>query len=521
MILSEKHQLAQAHFRAFAEKEFTRPIIERLDDTGAFDRDIYNKMAEAGFMGVKIPAEYGGQGGDWLSYVLMLEEFARVSPVLSIYANTSNSLGAGPLLACADENRRKKYLPDVAAGKTLLSFCLTEPEAGSDAGGVTTTATDCGDYFLLNGRKRFASGAPMANYALVFARTDAAQRGNKGISLFMVDMTLAGVTCGAEEDKMGIRGYPTADIYFDNVRVEKDCLLGPLHGGFAAAMKTLDGGRLGIAAQALGIAQGCLDEAIAYAKLRQQFGRPIGQFEGIGFMLADMATELQAARELVYSTAVLKDTDSPETGMRCAMAKYFASEMCNRVAYKAVQIHGGYGYIKGSKVERLYRDARITTIYEGTSQIQQMVISNNLLRDNASAHAANIKAADDISGAEVIVAVGMGIKKDSETGIKLARELADALGGAVGCTRDVVREGWMDEECMIGQTGKTVHPKLYVALGISGAAHHLVGIKADRIVAVNVDANAPINADADTVLTGDLFEIVPDMIEKARAGQIL
>ena len=214
-----------------------------------------------------------------------------------------------------------------------------------------------------------------------FTSDDPTKRGNKGISLFIVDMKLPGVSCGAHEDKMGIKGYPTSDIILQDVRVPKNCLLGPLHYGFAAAMKTLDGGRLGIAAQALGIAQGCLDEAITYAKTRKQFGKPIAANQGVSFMIADMATELEAARELVYSTAVLKDTGSREASIRCSMSKYFAAEMCNRVAYKAVQIFGGYGYIKGYKVERLYRDARITSIYEGTSQIQQLVIANTLLRD--------------------------------------------------------------------------------------------------------------------------------------------
>ena len=381
MILSEKYVLLRKLFRDFAETEFTQELLDRLDETGEFDWDIYHKMCDAGFMGTKIPVKYGGQGGDSLTHVLMLEEFARVSPVLSIYANTSNSLGSGPLLACASEEQLMRFLPDVAAGKTILAFALTEPDAGSDAGGVVTTAVDDGDCFVLNGRKRFTSGAPMADYALVFARTDFTKRGSRGISLFIVDMKLPGVTVGAHEDKMGIRGYPTSDIILQDVRVPKDCLLGPLHNGFGAAMKTLDGGRLGIAAQALGIAQACLDEAVTYAKSRKQFGRPIGDNQGISFMLAEMATELEAARELVYSTAVLKDTGSREASVKCSMSKYFAAEMCNRVAYKAVQVFGGYGYIKGYKVERMYRDARITSIYEGTTQIQQLVISQSLLRD--------------------------------------------------------------------------------------------------------------------------------------------
>lgn len=547
MILSEKHLIWQKTFRDFAESEFTQALTDKLDETGGFNWDIYNKMAKAGFMGVKIPTEYGGQGADTLTYVLMMEEFARVSPVLSLYANTSNSLGAGPLLHCANEEQLKKYLPDIASGKKLLSFCLTEPDAGSDAGGIITSAADCGDHYLLNGKKRFASGAPVADYALVFARTASAQHGNRGISLFIVDMRLDGVSCGVCEDKMGIRGYPTSDIFFTNVRVPKDCLLGPLHGGYAAAIKTLDGGRLGIAAQALGIAQGCLDEAVAYAKQRKQFGAPIGKFEGVSFMLADMATELRAARELVYSTAVLKDTGSPDANMHCAMSKYYASEMCNRVAYKAVQIFGGYGYIRSSKVERLYRDARITSIYEGTSQIQQMVIANNLLRqkitqapsptqngngarilggtaaemgealisllDKAELMPTHCPSAQNLDNAKILVAVGMGIKEDSATGIALANELAELLGGTVGCTRDVVCAGWLDKSRMIGQTGKTVRPKLYIALGVSGAVHHLCGIKESGcIVSVNRDANAPINDISDIVLTGDLFDIVPAII---------
>ena len=380
MILSEKHQMMRNLFRQFAETEFTSELLDELEETGAFNRAIHDKMARYGFHGVKIPVEYGGQGGDSLAYVLMIEEFARVSPVLSIYANTSNSLGAGPLLFCGTEEQKQKYLPPIAAGEKILVFALTEPGAGSDAGGTLTTAVADGDEFVLNGRKTFISGAPFADYAVVYARTDLTQKGSKGISMFLVDMKLPGVSCGKPERKMGIIGYPTSDIIMENVRVSKEDLLGPLHKGFATAMKTLDGGRLGMAAQALGIAQGCLDESIRYAKERKQFGKPIAKFQAISFMIADMATEIEAARQLIYSTAVRKDAGDPESSKLCAMCKLFAAEMCNRAAYKAVQIHGGYGYIKEYKVERLYRDARITSIYEGTSQVQQMVISGNLLK---------------------------------------------------------------------------------------------------------------------------------------------
>ena len=380
MILSKKHQMLRKLYQQFAQTEFTTELMDRLEETGEFDRDIHNKMAKYGFMGVMIPVEYGGSGADSLAYCMMIEEFARVSPVLSIYANTSNSLGSGPLLFCGNEDQKKKYLPPIASGEKILAFALTEPGAGSDAGGTQTTAVQDGDYWVLNGRKTFISGAPFADYAVVYARTDPQSVGSRGISMFIVDMKLPGVSCGKHENKMGIIGYPTSDVILEDVRVHKDDLLGPLHKGFSTAMKTLDGGRLGMAAQALGIAQGCLDEAVKYSKERKQFGKPISKNQGISFMLADMATEIEAARQLIYSTAVRKDAGDPEASKLCAMCKLFAGEMANRCAYKAVQIHGGYGYIKEYKVERFYRDARITTIYEGTSQVQQMVISGSLLK---------------------------------------------------------------------------------------------------------------------------------------------
>ena len=380
MILSKKHEMMRRLFLQFAETEFTTDLLDRLEETGEFDWDIHRKMAANGFMGCKIPVEYGGQGGDSLSYALMVEEFARVSPVLAIYANTSNSLGGGPLLAFGTEEQKQQYLTPTAKGDKIIAFALTEPGAGSDAGSMTTTAIEDGDDYILNGRKTFISGAPFADYAVVYAKTDLTQKGIRGISMFIVDMKLPGISTGKPEHKMGIKGYPTSDIIMEDVRIPKTCLLGPLHKGFGAAMKTLDGGRLGVAAQSVGIAQGCLDECIKYAKDRKQFGQPLAKFQAISFMIAEMATEIEAARELVYNAAVMKDANSPETSMRCAMAKFYASEMCNRVAAKAVQIHGGYGYISEYKVERMYRDARITTIYEGTSQVQQMVISNTLLK---------------------------------------------------------------------------------------------------------------------------------------------
>ena len=380
MILSEKHQSARNRFRAFAEKEFTPELLIKLEKTDTFDWDMHNKMADIGLMGIKIPAEYGGGGEDNLTYVLMVEELARISPVFSLYANTPNSLGAGPLLYCGNEEQKLKYLPSLANGEKILVFALTEPGAGSDAGGTRTTAVADGDYFRLNGRKTFISGAPFADYAIVYAKTDTAQKGSRGISIFIVDMRLPGVTTGKPEHKMGIIGYPTSDIILEDVLVHKSDILGPLHSGFTTAMKTLDGGRLGVAAQAIGIAQGCLDEAVKYAKSHREGDIRLADFQGISFTVADMATELEAARELVYNTALTKDAGAADITMRCSMAKYFATEACNRIASKAVKVHGMDGLKSDHRVERLYRDARITTIYEGTSQVQQMVIAGFLLR---------------------------------------------------------------------------------------------------------------------------------------------
>lgn len=380
MILDKKHALQQKLFREFAENEFTTELQDELELTGEFNWDIHNKMSKYGFMGTKIPKEYGGQGGDYLSYVLMDEELARQDLVLAIYANTSNSLGGGPLMLAGSKAQKEFYLPQVASGEKIMVFGLTEPGAGSDAGGTNTTAIPDGDDFIINGRKCFISGAPVADWIVIFAKTDLTKKGSRGISMFIVDMKAEGVSCGAPEHKMGIKGYPTTDVVFEDVRVPKENLIGPLHKGFQYAMKTLDGGRLGVAAMAVGVGQACLDEAVKYAKERKQFGKPIADFQGVSFMIADMQAELEAARQLTYHAALLKDAGDPEAGKACSMAKYYASEMANRNAYKAVQIHGGYGYIAEYKVERLYRDARILSIFEGTSQIQQVVISSALLK---------------------------------------------------------------------------------------------------------------------------------------------
>ena len=379
MIFSEKHQLIRKLVRDFCEKELTSEILDEVEETGVFPQEIQDKMAKAGFYGIKIPREYGGQGADNLAYVIMLEEICRVSPVASLYANSPNSLSGGPILLSGTPEQLEKYLRPCVTGEKMLAFALTEPGAGSDAGGVATTAVPDGDHYILNGRKTFITMAPLADYAVIYAKTSP-EKGTRGISAFIVDLKAPGVSFGKREKKMGLIGCATSDIILEDVRVHKRDMLGAVDKGFSNAMKTLDGGRLGVAAQSIGVAQGCLDEAIKYAKERKQFGRPIAKFQAISFMIADMATKLAAAKELVYNAAVLKDRNDPQAGMYCSMAKLFASEVCNEIAGQAVQIHGGYGFTKDYKVERFYRDCRVFTIYEGTSQVQQMVISGQLLK---------------------------------------------------------------------------------------------------------------------------------------------
>ena len=375
---TEQHELVRKLAREFAETELTKEILDKVEEEEVFPEEILDKMAKAGFFGIKVPKQYGGQGGDARSYVIVMEEIARVSGVASIYVSSPNSLSGGPFLLSGNAEQKEKYLRPVVTGEKKVCFALTEPGAGSDAGGMQTTAVKDGDYYILNGRKTFITMAPLADWAVVYAKTDMSM-GTKGISAFIVDMKQEGVSCGKPEKKMGVVGCATSDIILENVRVHKDNLLGQEGKGFINAMKTLDTGRLGVAAQSLGVAQGCLDEAIKYAKERKQFGRPIAKFQAIAFMIAEMATKLEAAKNLVYKTAWLID-NGQDASMAASMAKFYASEVCNEIAAKTVQIHGGYGFIKDYKIERMFRDCRVFTIYEGTSQVQQMVISGKLLK---------------------------------------------------------------------------------------------------------------------------------------------
>lgn len=375
---TEKHELIRKLAKGFAEKEFTKELLDEVEKSETFPEELLQKMAKAGFFGVKIDKSLGGQGADARSYVIVMEEIAKVSGVASIYVSSPNSLSGGPILMAGNAEQKEKYLTPVVRGEKKMVFALTEPGAGSDAGSITTTAVADGDYYILNGRKCFITMAPFADYAVVFAKTTP-NVGTKGVTAFIVDMKAEGVSCGKPEDKMGIIGCATSDIILENVRVHKSDRLGMEGKGFKIAMATLDTGRLGVAAQSIGVASGCLEETIKYMKERKQFGRKLADFQALSFMVADMATKLEAAKQLTYRAAYLMDTKQDAT-MAASMAKYYSSEVCNEIAAKCVQLHGGYGFIKDYKIERMFRDCRVFTIYEGTSQVQQMVISGKLLK---------------------------------------------------------------------------------------------------------------------------------------------
>lgn len=377
MFFTKQHEMIRRLARTFAEKELM-PIADEVDKTGVFPPELVKKMGELGFYGIKAPKDLGGGGADLRSYAIVMEEIARGCGVASIYVSSPNSLMGTPFLLVGTPEQKEKYLRPMISGEKVFAFGLTEPGAGSDAGSVATTAVEDGDYYILNGRKTFITAAPISDYVVIFAKTDRS-RGTRGITSFIVDSRQAGVSFGKPEQKMGMIGCPTGDVILEDVRVHKRDILGNVNEGFTTAMRTLEVGRIGIAAQSVGIAQAAMDEATRYAKDRRQFGRPIGKFQGIQFMLAEMATKLSAARLLTYDAAEKYDLGQP-VGVAASMAKYFASESCNEIVSMALQIHGGYGYIKDYTIERLYRDARVQTIYEGTTQIQQMVIAGALLK---------------------------------------------------------------------------------------------------------------------------------------------
>jgi butyryl-CoA dehydrogenase len=556
---TETHEKFREEIRAFAEAEI-KPYAFQWDRENHFPGDVVRRMADNGWMGLPYPVKYGGAGKDILTYSIAVEELARVDAGTAVILSAHVSLGSWPIYAFGTEEQKMKYLVPLAKGEKLGAFGLTESNAGSDAGGTETTAVRDGDFYILNGEKIFITNGGEADTYVIFAVTTPGI-GTKGISAFIVEKGWEGFTFGDHYDKMGIRSSATAQLIFQDVKVPKENLLGKEGEGFRIAMATLDGGRIGIASQALGIAQGAYESCMNYAKERVQFHKPIAFQQAIGFKIADMATRIRAARMLVYSAAELKQNGEPY-GMEAAMAKQYASDAAVRISEEAVQIYGGNGYLRGMDVERMYRDAKITQIYEGTNEIMRVVISGHLLgkppkkesagavqaesagitgprkkqifkkgtaQERVDALVENLKAdgydftvgipADTpISKAERVVSAGRGI--GDKGNMKLIRDLAEAAGAAIGSSRPVAETlQYVPMDRYVGMSGQKFRGNLYIACGISGAVQHLKGIiDASTIVAVNNNANAPIFKNCDYGIVGDVKEILPLLAKALDTG---
>jgi len=376
--LSEEQKMVRNTAREFTENEI-KPVASINDKEHKFPKDIIDKLGEFGFMGMIVPEQYGGSGLDFLSYVLALEEICKGCASTGSIMSVNNSLVCAPLKTYGNENQKSSFLYDLASGNKLGCFMLSEPEAGSDAASMKTMAHLDGDSYILNGTKSWITNGAEADIALVFASIDKSLK-HKGVSAFIVDMRTPGINIGKLEDKLGIRATSTAQIFFEDCKVPRDNLLGSDGDGFKIALHTLDGGRIGIAAQAVGIAQAALEESVRYAKERKAFGKSISDFQGLQFMIADMSTKIEASRLLVWQAALMKDRNE-KYSKQSAMAKLFAAETAMWVTTKAIQIHGGYGYTTDYPVERYFRDAKITEIYEGTSEIQRIVIARETLKE--------------------------------------------------------------------------------------------------------------------------------------------
>ncbi len=375
--INNKEKLFLQMIREFAEKE-VKPLAAEIDEEERFPIETVEKMGKIGIMGIPVPIQYGGQGGTNQMYSMAVEELSRVCATTGVIVSAHTSLCIAPIMENGTEEQKMKYVPKLASGEWIGAFGLTEPNAGTDAAMQQTVAVDTGEKWILNGSKIFITNAGYAHVYIVIAMTDKSQ-GTKGISAFIVEEGTPGFSIGKKEKKLGIRGSSTCELIFENCEIPKENLLGKVGKGFGIAMKTLDGGRIGIAAQALGIAQGAMDETIKYTKERKQFGKSIAKFQNTQFQLADMETRVQASRLLVRSASFKKD-QGLSYSVDAAMAKLFAAETAMEVTTKAIQFHGGYGYTREYPVERMFRDAKITEIYEGTSEVQRMVISGNILK---------------------------------------------------------------------------------------------------------------------------------------------
>lgn len=559
--LSQEHEDLRAQIREFAESE-VKPYAFTWDRENHFPREVVEKMAEKGWLGLPYPKEYGGMGKDILSYSIAVEELSRVDGGTGVILSAHVSLGSWPIFAFGTEEQKQKYLVPLAKGEKIGAFGLTEPNAGSDAGGTETTAVLNGDHYILNGEKIFITNGGEADTYVVFAVTTPGI-GTRGISAFIVEKDWEGFTIGDHYDKLGIRSSATAQLLFNDVKVPKENLLGKEGEGFKIAMATLDGGRIGIASQALGIAQGAYESAKNYALDRIQFGKPVAFQQGLSFKIADMATQIRAARMLVYSAAEMKENHE-NYGMEAAMAKQFASDTAVKVTEEAIQCYGGNGYLKGMDVERMYRDAKITQIYEGTNEIMRVVISGHILgklpkqekkaspltgpqkaitgvrkkmifkkgsaQEMVDALVENLKADGHdftvgididtpITKAARVVSAGKGI--GPKENMKLIEELARQAGAAIGSSRPVAETlQYVPMDRYVGMSGQKFSGNLYIACGISGAVQHLKGItNAGTIVAINTNPNAPIFKNCDYGIVGDVNEILPLLSKALDTGE--
>ena len=559
-LTTKEHEAFRAKIRDFAEKS-VRPIATLHDKENNFPVEQVKMLGEMGVMGIPFPEEYGGAGLDNVSYAIAVEELGRVDGGTSVIVSAHTSLCAWPIYAYGTEEQKQKYLKPLAKGEKIGAFGLTEQNAGSDAGGTETTADPDGDFYILNGGKIFITNADYAEVYVVTAVTDP-ELGMRGITAFILEKGMEGFTFGEPYDKLGIRSSSTCELIFNNVKVPKENMLGRLGEGFKIAMSTLDGGRIGIAAQALGIAQGAYEEAVAYSRERVQFGKPIAFNQAIAFKIADMATKLRTSRLLIYSAAMLKDNKQPY-GMEAAMAKQHASDVGMEIVDDALQIHGGSGYMKGMQVERAYRDMKICTIYEGTNEILRVVISSYIigkpakketkkdakkkaggatgvrkqvmitegtmkekvakLVESLKSDGYDFTVGQDVQtailDADRIVAVGRGLGKKED--LLVIEKLAYQAGAALACSRPVAETlDYMPINRYIGMSGQKFKNNLYIAVGISGAGQHLKGIKnASTIVAINNNPNARIFKNCDYGMVGDWEEIVPLLTEMLDNGE--
>ncbi|MDO6656296.1 acyl-CoA dehydrogenase [Anaerobacillus sp. 1_MG-2023] len=378
LVFTEEQKMMQKMVRDFAEKEIA-PIVEEMEETDRFPREVIKRMGELGLMGIPIPEAYGGAEMDYTSYIIAIHELSKVSATVGVILSVHTSVGTLPILAFGTEEQKKRYIPKLATGEYLGAFALTEPSSGSDASSMKTRAVRDGDHYILNGSKIFITNGGEADTYVAFARTNPEEKGSKGVTAFIIEHDMPGFSVGKKEKKMGLNGSNTVEIIFEDCRVPVENRLGEEGQGFKIAMANLESGRIGIAAQSLGIAEAALNYATAYAKERHQFGKPIGQNQVLGFKLADMATEVEAAKLLTYRAADLKNHGIP-CMQEVSMAKLFASKAAVKASIEAVQVYGGYGYTKDYPVERLFRDAKVCEIYEGTSEIQKIVISRNLMK---------------------------------------------------------------------------------------------------------------------------------------------